>query len=76
MAPLSGVGIRLLVFELHRPHLLFHHTAHSLGSGQWAGRWAVGRGSSCPALPKPVRLLLQRFLEALRELSKGEREEG
>ena len=50
------------------------HLPHGLGSRRWAGRWAVGRGSGRPALPKPVGLLCRGFWRRFGELSMGERE--
>lgn len=70
---LSDVGAQINVLELHSPHL-------PAGCMAWAPTAAVGgqvggwKGKWLPSPPQTSRTPLQRFLEVLRELSKGEEE--
>lgn len=63
MAPLSGVGIRLCVLELHSPHLPTCCTAWALAVAA-GGQVGGGKGKWPPRLLQTSRTPLQKFLEA------------
>lgn len=73
LAPLSGVGIRLHVLELHSPHLPAGHTSWAPAAAV-GGQVGGGKGKWPAGPPQTSQTPLQRFLEVLWELSKGERE--
>lgn len=73
LAPLSGVGIRLGVLELHSPHLSAGHTSWAPAAAV-GGQVGGGKGKWPASPPQTSRTPSQRFLEVLWELSKGEQE--